>query len=217
MPTGYTALIEDGKVTTPLQFLQACLRNFGICWSMRDSDVEMTEEDIEPYIRKGYDDSISYHLNKLNEARDRLASLKTLTDSELYEKYAAQVQEKHDDYMQYYANAVQKNDTYEKFLDKIKAWNASEDFQNIKRFAIEQIEMSMDKDPAYWAEQANKVGLPSKEKWKENRDTFIAELVAPIQSEINYHQDEYNRKVKGKERALDFYRRFKEEIKTLDV
>ena len=30
MPTGYTAFIEDGDITTGKEFLLLCLRNFGI-------------------------------------------------------------------------------------------------------------------------------------------------------------------------------------------
>lgn len=30
MPTGYTAYIEDGSITTGKEFLMLCLRNFGI-------------------------------------------------------------------------------------------------------------------------------------------------------------------------------------------
>lgn len=36
MPTGYTAFIEDGDITTSKEFLLLCLRNFGIAIDVRD-------------------------------------------------------------------------------------------------------------------------------------------------------------------------------------
>ena len=36
MPTGYTAFIEDGDITTGKEFLLLCLRNFGIAIDVRD-------------------------------------------------------------------------------------------------------------------------------------------------------------------------------------
>ena len=36
MATGYTQQIINGGVKTPKEFLHLCLRNFGVCYSMRD-------------------------------------------------------------------------------------------------------------------------------------------------------------------------------------
>lgn len=36
MPTGYTAFIEDGTVTTGKEFLLLCSRAFGIALDIRD-------------------------------------------------------------------------------------------------------------------------------------------------------------------------------------
>ena len=41
MPTGYTAYIEDGNITTGKEFLKLCLREFGIAVDMRDEPLSV--------------------------------------------------------------------------------------------------------------------------------------------------------------------------------
>lgn len=216
MPTGYTAHIEDGKITSPKQFLHSCLLAFGVCYKINES-VDILEEDYEPHLRAAFDKSIDYHLTRLNAARDQLAAFNQLTEDELYEMYRQETDKKYASYMKYYADALRKNETYDKFLDKIKEWKPSADFQEIKDFAIEQIDISKTKDPAYWANQADRVGTPSRERFEREKEEIIKDLRHQIDWEIEYNQKGYDDAVKNKESALDFYRRFKEEIKSLEV
>ena len=217
MPTGYTALIEDGKVKSPAQFLHACLRNFGICWCLRDNDVPMTEEDISGDIAKAIQDDIDYHKKMLDDAKKRLKEFEALTDEDLFNKYMKETDEKYTRYMEYYAKALQQNEVYDKYLAAIKAWNPSEDFKNIKQFAIEQIEMSKDSNPTYWANESDQVGIPTREKFEEMKDMIKADLRHPIVRDINYHQEELGKAIKRLDDALEFYRRFKAEISEVEL
>ena len=51
MPTGYTQQIIDGTVKTTKEFLHLCLRNFGVCISMRDMPFD-SQGDYTEYIKK---------------------------------------------------------------------------------------------------------------------------------------------------------------------
>lgn len=215
MPTGYTSFIEDGKVKNPADFLHICLCNFGVCWSMRDSDVPMDAKDFESAIREGYQDSIDYHRKKLEAAKKKLAKFNALSDEDLYRKYELETTEKYNQYNNLYAKALKKNATYDKFLNAIKAWTPSGDFQGIKDFAIQQIEISKD-DPVYWGNEADKVGLPSREKFEEMKESIKEDMLKSINWDISYHQEELDKKIKGLAGALDFYHRFKEEIKSIN-
>ena len=212
MPTGYTSFIEDGKVKNPTDFLHICLRNFGVCWSMRDSDTPMDAKDFESAIRAGYQDSIDYHRKKLEAAKKELAEFNALSDDDLYKRYVTETTEKYNQYNKLYAESLKKNATYEKFLNAIQAWTPSEDFQGIKDFAIHQIEISKG-NPAYWGNEADKIGLPSREKFEEMKESIKADMLKSINWDISYHQEELDRQVKGLAGALEFYSRFKEEIK----
>ena len=46
MPTGYTAYIEDGNITTGKEFLKLCLREFGIAVDMRDEHYQFQSQHI---------------------------------------------------------------------------------------------------------------------------------------------------------------------------
>lgn len=55
MPTGYTAYIKDGDITTGKDFLRLCLRNFGVAINMRDEPLSKpvpTQFEPDPYYKK---------------------------------------------------------------------------------------------------------------------------------------------------------------------
>lgn len=216
MPTGYTSFIEEGKAKTAKQFLHICLFNFGITMSVRDTGVKMDTEDLEPYINEGFQKSIDYHGKELESAKQKLADILSLSDDQLYERYVAERNKFKERYQQLYEESLNKNYVYDKFLEKIKAWQPSSDFKSIKEFAINQIEISKEKDPTYWGNQADKIFIPSREEFDKFRDVILDDLTKDAKRSIQYHQEEYDRKVRGKEDALSFYRRFKAEIEELD-
>ena len=217
MPTGYTALIEDGKVKSPAEFLHACLRNFGICWSLRDEDIPMTKKDIESDIAKSLQDTIDYHRKELESAYKRLKTVDSLSDNDLFKKYMKEYGDKYSRYMGYYAESLKKDEVYDKYLDAIKAWQPSKDFQSIKDFAIEQIEMSKDSNPAYWANEADRVGVPTREKFEEMKAQILEDLRSPILRDVKHHQEELAKAIKRLDDALEFYRRFKAEISEVEL
>ena len=72
MPTGYTQQIIDGTVKTPKEFLHLCLRNFGVCISMRDMPLDTPQVDYTEYIKKYYQDTMGYYTKALENAKKEL-------------------------------------------------------------------------------------------------------------------------------------------------
>ena len=61
MPTGYTAYIEDGDITTGKDFLMLCSRAFGVAIDVRDEPLSVptpTHFEPNPYYQKRYEDSV---------------------------------------------------------------------------------------------------------------------------------------------------------------
>ena len=57
MPTGYTAYIEDGDITTGKEFLKLCTRAFGIAIDLKDEPLSVpTPTHFEPntYYKERY-------------------------------------------------------------------------------------------------------------------------------------------------------------------
>jgi hypothetical protein len=77
MPTGYTAGIIDGDITTFKQFATLCMRNFGATVHMRDDDMDA---EYKPRVPS------TYHAEAIEEAKLKLWDMENLTDEELIEQ-----------------------------------------------------------------------------------------------------------------------------------
>lgn len=213
MPTGYTQQIIDGTVKTPKEFLHLCLRNFGVCVSMRDMPFN-SQGDYTEYIKKFYHDSMGYHAKALENAKAEYEKLINLSDDELYEEYVKNFS--HDrDYFQKRIDEIKKyNAKYQSFYDIIKDWNCSEEFSNIKKFALNQIDISKE-DEDYYADKLSKKILTKEEFISNGKSKYKEDLLNYTKSDIDYHQKELNAASKRMNDNLAFYERFKEEIEKL--
>lgn len=212
MPTGYTQMILDGKVKTPKEFLHLCLRNFGVCICMRDDsfDVDM---DYSPRIKEHYTEDIEYHQKYLKSAENKMEELLKLTDEDLYRRYLAVNNKKEVEgrILQY----TEINQKYDDFVEVIKKWDCDPEFNSIKEFAINQLEIS--KESTQWCEkELEEIGDTSWESFLEKKDEFIEDLKKDIQWEIDYHKKEMEASTQRMKETLDFYHRFKEEINKLE-
>ena len=209
MPTGYTALIENGKAATPKDFLKVCIRAFGVCVDLRDEDLDL--QDVEAKLKESCMESINYHRERLVKAEEKLKEFDAKTDDEVMSLYLAQKVDKDKDYILLYNEAVEKNKTYEKFLAAIKDWKPAAEYQKIKEFALEQITISMDKDPGYWLRQMqeNDVQMDVAAVRKELRDDLLYD--------VNYHRKEYEEATDRMEKNLTFYRGFIKELEKFDA
>ena len=209
MPTGYTALIENGKAATPKDFLKVCIRAFGVCVNLRDESLDL--EDVESKLKESCLESINYHRDHLVKAEEKLKEFDAKTDDEVMSIYLAQKVDKDKDYINLYNEAVEKNKTYDKFLTAIKAWEPSSEYQKVKEFAIDQITISMDKDPGYWLRQMQ-------EKDVQTDVTAIRrEIRDDLLYDVNYHRKEYEEATDRMEKNLAFYRGFIKELEKFDA
>ena len=142
MPTGYTQQIIDGTVKTPKEFLHLCLRNFGVCISMRDVPFDTPQVDYTEYIKKYYQDTMGYHAKALENAKAEYERVINLSDDDFYEMYVERFSHNREYYQKRTDEAKKQNAQYQSFYDAIKNWDCSEEFSNIKKFALNQIEIS---------------------------------------------------------------------------
>ena len=155
MPTGYTQQIIDGTVKTPKEFLHLCLRSFGVCISMRDMPFDAQQKDYTECIRKYYQDAMGYHVKALENAKAEYERVINLSDDELYEMYVERFSDDRDYYQKRTDEIKTQNAKYQSFYDAIKNWDCSEEFSNIKKFALDQIDISKE-DEDYYADKLSK-------------------------------------------------------------
>ena len=213
MPTGYTQQIIDGTVKTPKEFLHLCLRNFGVCICMRDESLN-SQEDYTEYIKKYYQDSMGYHTKALENAKAEYERVINLSDDDLYEMYVKKFTDNRNYYQKRTDEAKKQNSKFQIFYDAIKSWDCSEEFNNIKKFALDQIDDSKEPEDFYKDELTKKM-LTKKEFISVNKYEYKENLLKNAEQDVNYKQERLDDAIKNMNDALAFYERFKKEIDKL--
>ncbi len=213
MPTGYTQQIIDGTVKTPKEFLHLCLRNFGICISMRDEPLN-PQGDYTEYIKKYYQDTIGYLNKALENAKKEYARISNLSDDDLYEMYVKKFTDNRNYYQKRTDEAKKQNAKYQSFYDAIENWDCSEEFRNIKKFALNQIDDSKEPEDFYKDELTKKM-LTKKEFISAGKYEYKENLLKTAEEDVNYNQERLDDAIKNMNDALAFYERFKKEIEKL--
>lgn len=171
MPTGYTAGIEDGRITTGKDFLKLCTRAFGVAIDLRDEPLSVpTPIEIKPD---------TYYKDRIDEEKTKLEKYKKISfedaKAEMIRSYADRV----NSYKAMAKNSIEKNEQYAKVRAEVKAWNPpTEEHCNLKNFALEQIDMCVVKQEWIdeWLQQA-----------KEKLDDSDEAVERYIVEQIEYH------------------------------
>lgn len=213
MPTGYTQQIIDGTVKTPKEFLHLCLRNFGICVSMKDESLNL-QGDYTEYIKKYYQDIMGYYTKALENAKAEYERVNNLSDDDLYEMYVKKFSDNREYYQKRIDEAKKQNSKFQSFYDAIKSWDCSEEFSNIKQFALNQIDISKD-DEDYYVDELSKEMLTKEEFIADGKCEYKEDLLKSTESDVKYNQERLDGITKNMNDALAFYERFKKEIDKL--
>ena len=214
MPTKYTQKIIDGTVKTPKEFLHLCLRNLGICVSTGDIPFDTSQGNYTEYIKKSYQDLIDHHTKALENAKAKYERFINLSDDDLYEMYVKKFTDGRNFLRERAKELKKNNDKYQSFYDAIESWDCSEEFDNIKRFALNQIKISRELVVDYKDELSKKM-LTKKEFISNDKSKYKEDLLKNTEWEISYHQERIDAITKNMNIALAFYESFKKEIEKL--
>lgn len=136
MPTGYTAYIKDEDITTGKDFLKLCLRNFGVAINMRDESLSKpvpSQFEPNPYYKKNYEETVEIR-NKYRQMTFEEAK------KELIEKHKKDIESTRKSLDEYIA----EDERYMKVRDEIEKWiPPTDEHKGLKKFALEQIDISM--------------------------------------------------------------------------
>lgn len=139
MPTGYTAYIQDGDITTGKDFLKLCLRNFGIAINMRDEPLSKpvpTQFKPNPYYKNDYEKTVETR-NKYRQMTFEEAK------KELIEKHKKDIESAKKSLDEFIA----EDERYMKVRDEIEKWiPPTSEHENVKKFALNQIDISLNTD-----------------------------------------------------------------------
>lgn len=145
MPTGYTAYIKDGKITSGKEFLKLCTRAFGIAIDLKDKSLDIpTPNHFEPdsYYEKAYKDSLAsrekaYDMT-LEEAKEDMIS-KFKNNKTCAERCLKEYKDEDEKYL--------------KVREEVERWiPPTPEHENLKKFCLEQIDMSLNTSLYKWYE-----------------------------------------------------------------
>lgn len=203
MPTGYTAFIEDGTITTAKDFIMLCARAFGVCINMRDEPLS------KPIPEEFKLDT--YHVKEIEKAKTKLEQIEAMTNEEIQKQCDEEYNKRIAERIGIKEYRKRMREKYEKVLNGIKKWNPpTQDHEGLKKFAIEQIEMCL---PDY---NGNTYfdGIENVEK--ETVDGWRKRNIESCNDDIKYHKNKWNIEItKWKERNK-WLRDLRESIKNLE-
>lgn len=138
MPTGYTAYIEDGDITTGKDFLKLCTRAFGIAIDQKEDPLSVpTKTKFEPN---------SYYKERYEKALSALEQAQKITFDEAKSQMRLAYEKRISDYRQFADKEISMNKKYEKVRKEVEEWNPpTEEHTELKKFALEQIDMCVTK------------------------------------------------------------------------
>ena len=206
--TGYTYNIENGNCKTPRDFLRLCLKAFGCCVDLRDES--LTDFNVNEYLEKLKNEPVSdYLIESLNEAEKELEKLLKRTDNNWKIELNNKIAEAEKNLEESRIKHQEESKIISYFTDSIKDWDCSEDYQNIKNFALEQLSLT-EPDGYEWNEKL----------LKELQDTDIKVYRnSRIQSaikEVDYYKERIEQEKKGKQEKIDFIEGFLKEIEKVE-
>lgn len=146
MPTGYTSYIKDGKITSGKEFLKLCTRAFGIAVDLKDESLDVpTPNHFEPhpYYEKAYKDSLMSREKAYSMTREEVKE-------DIISKYndnkgrAEKILEEYKD----------EDEKYLKVREEVEKWiPPTPEHENLKKFCLEQIDMSLNTSLYAWCEE----------------------------------------------------------------
>jgi hypothetical protein len=151
MPTGYTAEIVDGKVTTFKHFAQKCMRAFGATIHMRDDSLD------EKYKPRKVE---KYYIESVEEREDKLDELKKADDQFFIDKVKSRLKSDYTYYEEKLRKVLDCKTRLDSILKDAKKWTPpTEEHTGVKDFMINQLEETIkyDADTAYYENELNEI------------------------------------------------------------
>ena len=205
MPTGYTAGIIDGEITTFEQFATQCTRAFGATIHMRDNPLGSPYEPRTPS---------EYYTNSLQSQREELERMESLTDEDIVQEFETSMR----DSLEYHEKGLEKDranlEKLNSILSSAKDWvPPTEEHESLRDFMVEQIEstIKVDGDPSY---HVNKI-IQIKQEMERGIDpkAYREERIKEIKDRISYYEIEHQKELVRCKQSNDWMEKFFESIK----
>lgn len=179
MPTGYTAPVQDGKITSAAEFLRNCIPAFDMPSGRGGAPIAPIAPDTK------------YHDDAIASARARLREVKAWTDDDAARQAEAAYQRDVRRMADTAAKRLEVQARYEAVLAGVRAWAPPTPLhEEFHAFAIKQLVDSIEWDcsMSHWPEPQRRTG----EEWR-------VECIADAERDIEYHTQEREKAIERTE------------------
>lgn len=142
MPTGYTARVMNGSIVNPIEYIKICARSCGVLEFMKEEPLDT------PIPTQTPSDLLDYYKGELDALRVRRYDLLQLTWDELTAMRQADYEKRCKLYQEHRLTCAVRRMRYWDMLHSVQEWDTgdNDDLSDLKRFAIGQLEKSLDCD-----------------------------------------------------------------------
>ncbi|MDE1914693.1 MAG: hypothetical protein KGJ57_17665 [Sphingomonadales bacterium] len=177
MPSGFTADVQSGKITTLKEFAWRCARGMGALIMMRD-------EPLAAPIPERFEPS-PYHENRLREVESELEALRAMQPEEWQAAADAEHDEIADAHATWMEEQQEQRQRYEAMIAKVMAWTGEP--EGIKDFMLDQLHSSMSFDCPRHAQFFRSLDYKTGHQWKVEREQQLTRDMAYHAK--NYHEE----------------------------
>ena len=134
MPTGFTADVVDGKITTLTEFALLCARGMGACIMMRDDPWDKP-------IPESFEPQTAWNQQKLDEAKATLTELEGLSEADCEARAEQDYAARAASHEAHQAERESQNDRLRAMLNKVTTWHT--EAEGIREFMLDQLRISV--------------------------------------------------------------------------
>ena len=214
----YTTFIEKGEITNARDFMKLCLRNFGIMQEHYQDPLSL-----ESVLEKNFDvetnGSYQRYVKFLNYEYENLKKyIHQQEDKESYDiaftEFVADIEKSIADYKKAIVKRTSENKMYEKYIEKIQKWNCSPQYENIKKFAIEQCTNALNDVNFYEREikrYEEQLANP-----KSSFDEYLKTMIGVTKQSIDMYAKSINQCIRSLKDRKEFFDNFMKEVNNID-
>lgn len=205
MPTGYTSYINDGKITSGKEFLKLCTRAFGIAVDLKDESLDVptpSHFEPDPYYENRYKNSLVSREKAYN-----------MTFEEAKEDMVSKFKNKKTWAERCLKDCKDEDEKYIKIWKDVEQWiPPTPEHENLKKFCLEQIDMSLHTSIYKWYEEYINKELDTSD---DAIRKYIDDLKDQEDREVNRAYEKYQAELKRVEEKNLWMKQFLDSLENM--
>ena len=210
--TGYTAGIIDGKINSASEYLKICIKAFGCCFEQR-------EEPLYSPIRMPSLDDCKYYERELKKVEERVKEFDGLSNDEIFERFIDEKKAEISYLENFIARMKKERDLYLKIRNGVEKWvPPTSDHDDIKRFAINQIDMCIPTDSEIREKERELEGAKkAMDIYTQNdADGWHSEYRRSLMKDVDYYTNRLEESKKTVEKRTEYLQAFIDSLESLE-